>query len=127
MYLYTGSDALCYIRFMRGDSVVRVAVMNPAEGRYRAFYPSEDKTLVNAEAFSDVDANTVPRPIRRDTIKDSLLLDLVDGKKVGNITSAYEPGYDDTFYFSPRGSEVDIVHAKLFRIVEAQEPVVVST
>lgn len=82
MYFHSGLNALLYMRFLRGEEIVRVAVINPAEGLCRAFYPSGDRDVVNAEAFSEVDSNTVPRPIRRSMIKDKLLLDLIDGKKV---------------------------------------------
>ena len=124
MNLYFVSD-VAYMRFMKGNKVVRAVRVYP-NGIVTAIYPHSDKRLVDVEMFSDPDTNTTPTGIKRVKLKDSILLDLIDGRDIKNILKKHTPtgsGFDDTednrysYYFAARGSKFNYLRAPTFHIL----------
>ncbi len=108
---------------MKKNKIVRVARVTP-DGSCIALYPSHKPNIFYGEAFHDSDDNSPRRRIFRSQIKDSVLLKLLEGKTIEEVTKGYET-FADNYSFCRRGTKdrdlFKFLNTPTFDINEEQE------
>ena len=110
-----------YMRWMDKGKVVRVARKFHYEELVAAFYPTKEENMVEREFVSEIDSNTSREKINRSTINDEILLNLLDGTSLEEITQNYESALKGQHYFCRRGENPDVCKFKTFDIKETEE------
>lgn len=119
---------IVYMRYMKQGKVLRVARADTIRGLVLALYPSDDRDIFHTEAFCDIDDESERKTIKRGTIKDTILLKLLDGESHKEIVQGYEP-FGAGYSYCRKGTGWQaLMNHRSFRIAEdKEEPISVES
>lgn len=122
------SDDVIYMRYFQGGKVLRVAKLDSRVGVVLALYPSDNPETVYGEVFQRIEDSSAREPISRSEVKDDVLEQLLDGKKIKDILKNYEPvngakGSDNgrSYAYVNRGEEIDFLKIRTFHIMDDRD------
>ena len=80
-----------YIRYWKGERLVRVARLDPVRGIVGALYPSNDKNVFLGETIFGVDKASPKKEVKLENITDGIWSSLLIGMNPKEILKKYKP------------------------------------